>query len=122
MLDPDLQKELDLVNTNLVAIRAKKNPGIWRSFFNGMFGALGYIAGLALVIVLLGWFLNKTGLLPQFQDEMKSFQVFMKQAEKLMGASDSQPTNNTQTQQGSSVNGSYMITLPNGQKAQVTPQ
>ena len=121
MLDPDLQKQLDLVNTNLVAIRTKKNPGIWRAFFNGMFGALGYIAGLALVIVLLGWFLNKTGLLPEFQDQIKSFQVFMKQAEKLMGSSDTQQTNNAQTQQGSNQN-SYMITLPNGQKAQVTPQ
>ncbi len=86
MIDPDLQKQLELINSNLVDIKTKKGSGVWRSFFNGMFAALGYVAGLALVVVILGWYLNKSGLLPQFQQQIKDFQVFMSQAQKLMTA------------------------------------
>lgn len=116
MLDPDLKTELDKINQNLTAIEKKKGPGIWRSFFNGMFGALGYVLGLALIIVLLAWALQKTGLLKPFQDQVKSFTDLMNSAKKLM-PQDSQPGGQSTSTPGSG--GQSVITLPSGQQYKV---
>ena len=116
MIDPELKGYLAGLNASLTDIKNKKSPGIWRAFFNGMFGALGYLVGLAIVIIILGWFLNKIGVLPQLQKQVSQFQTFMGSAQKLMDGSA-----NTQ-QQGTGSQGSYMITLPDGRKAQVVPQ
>lgn len=110
MIDPDLQKQLVDINKSLFEIKTKKS-GIWRAFFNGMFSALGYVVGLALVIVLLGWILNKTGVLPSFQKQVQDFQVFMSNAEKVM-AGDNQSSTNIK-QQGNT------FTLPDGRKVQI---
>ncbi len=107
MIEQELKAYLVEINQHLAEIRAKKNPGIWRAFFNGMFSALGYIAGLALVIVVLGWVLNKTGLLDSFQKQVKDFQVLTEQAKKIMSVG-AQEQGTTTT-----------ITLPDGQKIQV---
>ena len=118
MIDPDLKNSLNEINSNLITLNNKKNPGIWRAFFQGMFSAFGYLLGLILVIVLIGWFLNQIGVLPQFQKQLKDFQNFMGSAQKLMNSTDnSQQQNSSQNTQGS-----YMITLPDGTKAQVIPQ
>ena len=85
-MDPDLQKQFDAINANLVDIKTKKGQGIWQAFFNGMFGALGYVVGVAMIVLILGWYLNKTGTLPEFQKQIQNFQSFMTQAQKLMGA------------------------------------
>ena len=111
MIDPDLQKQLEAINSSLVAINQKKNPGIWRSFFNGMFGALGYLVGIIVVVIIVGWFLKTTGLIKPFQEQWQKFQTFMYQAEDTMSA--------TQSQQGSLQKGST-ITLPDGRKIQVS--
>ena len=110
MIDPDLQKQLSEINANLIA--SKKGPGIWRAFFNGMFGALGYLAGLAIIIGLLGWYLNKIGALPQIQKRYDDFISVMDGAKALMGGQQNQ------AQQGSA---GYEITLPDGQKVKVNP-
>lgn len=111
MLEPDLRNYLSGINQHLVEIKAKKNPGIWRAFFNGMFSALGYVAGIALVVVVLGWILNKTGLLPSFQQQVKDFQAFMGKAESMMSTGDS-------SQQNVKQQGNTFI-LPDGRKVQV---
>jgi len=124
MLDPDLQKQLDLINSNLVAIQTKKNPGIWRAFFNGMFGALGYVAGLVIVLVIIGWILQQTGLWTPIQNQLKSFGNLMQAAEKLISPPNGTPSGSTtgtsSTQNASSGGeGSTLITLPNGQQVRV---
>ena len=53
MIDPDLKIELDKLNENLVAIQNKKSGGVWRAFFNGMFGAFGYLVGIVVVVVVV---------------------------------------------------------------------
>jgi len=121
MIDPDLKVELDQLNKNLEAIKNKSSPGIWRAFFNGMFGALGYLVGIVLVFAIAGWVLAKTGMIAPAQEQWQKFQTFMQQAESTLSAT--QPSSTTpQSEQGTGQNGSYMITLPSGQKAQVTPQ
>ncbi len=112
MIDPDLKIQLDQINQNLVAIEKNKSGGVWRSFFNGMFGAFGYLVGIVIVVILAGWFLNKTGLIMPFQEQWQKFQNFMYQAENTMSATQQQ------SQQGSIQNG-QVYTLPNGQKVQV---
>lgn len=90
MIDPELRSSLGAINQHLVDIKAKRPAGIWRAFFNGMFSALGYVVGLAIIITLLAWILNITGVLPQFQKQVHGFQVFMNQAQQLMTASQNQ--------------------------------
>lgn len=118
MIDPELQRQLENINTHLGEIKGKKSPGIFRAFFNGVFSALGYVVGLAMVIVVLGWVLNKLGLLPAFKEQVKQFQSLMGSAQRLINGAD-----NTQ-QQGSatSTQNGYMITLPDGRKAEIVPQ
>jgi hypothetical protein len=109
MIEPELQNHLLEINKSLTEIKNKKKPGIWRAFFNGMFSAFGYVVGIALVIVIIGWILNKTGLLPAFREQVKDFQVILQGAKQLMVPAEQQP------QQGSGAQGSYQITLPDGQ-------
>lgn len=120
MIDPDLKIELDQLNQNLVAIKDKKGSGIWRSFFNGMFGALGYIAGLAIVIAILGWVLKTTGLLKPFQEQMKTFTDLINTAKKLV-PSDEKPVTSQQPNQSQiqTSGGQSTITLPDGSQVKV---
>ncbi|HYV33471.1 MAG TPA: hypothetical protein VE973_01315, partial [Candidatus Limnocylindria bacterium] len=113
MIEPELQRYLSGINQHLTEIKAKKSPGIWRAFFNGVFSALGYVVGLALVVVILGWILNKTGLLPAFRAQVKDFQDFMGQAKKVMSTGDS--NQQTSPQAGDT------YTLPDGRKVKVVP-
>ena len=111
MIDPDLQKQLEGINQNLTEIKKKtRSPGVWRSFFNGVFGAFGYLVGIILVVLVVGWLLNKTGLIKPFQEQWQKFQNFMYQAENTMSA----------TQQSGQGSGSTFV-LPDGRKVQVVP-
>jgi hypothetical protein len=82
-MDLDLEKNLKEINQNLVEIKKKKGPGILRAFFNGVFGALGYLVGLAIIFVVLGWFLNKIGMLSVVKDQLSNFQTIIDQAKKI---------------------------------------
>lgn len=62
MIDSDLKNQLDEINKNLTEIKHKTGSSIWRSFFSGMFSALGYVVGLAVVVVILGWVFTKNWL------------------------------------------------------------
>ena len=91
MIDPELKIQLEDIKKALTAIEKKNGPGIWRSFFNGVFGALGYIAGLAVVVVILGWTLQRLGLLQAFQDQVRNFTDLVDSAKKLI-PQDSKPS------------------------------
>ena len=117
MLDPELQHYLSGINQNLTEIKTKKGPGIWRSFFNGVFSALGYFFGVAIVIVLLGWFLQRTGLLKPFQDQVKNFTSLVDAARKLLPSTDNTNTTSPAPQKASG--GQATVTLPDGRQVQV---
>jgi hypothetical protein len=117
MLDPDLKVELDLLNQNLTEIKKKTGSGgIWRAFFNGMFSALGYVIGLAIVVVILGWVLQKTGQLPAFEAQIKNFTDLVDSAKKLI-PSDQNSSATQQSQQGNTV--PTIVTLPDGRQIKV---
>ena len=105
MIDPELEKHLAEINNNLVQIKKKTKTGIWRSFFNGIFSALGYLVGLTIVVVVVGWFLNKVGLLPAFKKQLADFSDFISEAKKVI-APDKQRSGTT-------------VVLPNGQEVKI---
>lgn len=111
MIEPELQHYLSGINQTLTEIKSKKTAGIWRSFFNGIFSAIGYFVGLAIVIVLLGWFVNKTGLFASFKQQVDDFQDFMNQAKRAMTTGESNQQNANQV--------GNIYTLPDGTKVQV---
>ncbi len=116
MIEQDLKAYLVEINQHLAEIRAKKNPGIWRAFFNGMFSGLGYVVGLVLVVVVLGWVLNKTGMLKPFQDQMSNFTSLIDSARKLI-PQDSKTNNQNNLNPGSG--GETTVTLPDGRQIKV---
>lgn len=117
MIDPELQSYLSGINQHLVEIKKNQKHGIWRSFFNGMFSAFGYLFGLAFVIVIIGWILNKTGTLPAFKEELRNFSSFINQARMFVNSTQS--ASQAGGQQGSG-SGAAVITLPNGQQVRVS--
>jgi hypothetical protein len=94
MIDPDLKVQLDQVNQNLIEIKNKKSGGLWRSFINGMFAAFGYIVGLALFLLVLGWFLQKTGLLKPYEDQVKNITNALNSAKQFMPPGQNPPATN----------------------------
>jgi hypothetical protein len=102
-------------------IKKKTGGGVWRAFFNGMFGALGYVLGLGLVVLVLAWFLQENGLLSAFEQQVQSFGTLVSEAEKIIAPPSTAParpqlnnTNSTSTESGETT-----VTLPNGQQLQV---
>jgi hypothetical protein len=118
MIDPDLKIQLDIVNANLIAIKNKKSGGVWRAFFNGVFGALGYVAGLAIIVVVLGWVLQKTGQLPAFEAQVKNFTNLVSAAQKLI-INDSSSSSNSANANQPATGTPTIVTLPNGQQIKV---
>jgi hypothetical protein len=79
-----------------------------------MFSALGYVIGLVIVVFILVWALQKTGMWQSFQNEVGNFTNLVNEAEKLL-PSHSQPSSSAQSEKTGSGGGETMVTLPNGQ-------
>ena len=123
MIDPDLKIQLDQLNDSLAKIKNKNaGGGVWRAFFNGMFGALGYIVGLGVVVVILAWFLQKNGLLGAFEQQVVSFSNLVSSAEKLIPSSQNSSAPSTATQSQDSGGTPTTVTLPNGQQIKLNIQ
>ncbi len=108
MIDPELKGQLDQINQNLVLLQKKQGRGLWHSFFSGIMNALGYIAGLILIILILGWILQKMGLLTAFESQIQNFTDLVNQAKNIT-APTSSTTSKTPTK----------VTLPNGQQVEI---
>ena len=118
MIDPELKVQLDQINENLTAIKQKSgSSGLVKSFFSGMFSALGYVVGLAIVVVIIGWVLQRTGLLPAFENQVKSFTDLVNGAKQLLPSANDTNKNNQATPQSN--RGETTVTLPNGQQVKV---
>ncbi|MDE2312518.1 MAG: hypothetical protein KGJ93_05575 [Patescibacteria group bacterium] len=120
MIDPELKTQLDQINQNLFEIKKKSGPaGVWRSFFGGVMSALGYVVGIALVVMLLVWVLQKTGMLPAFEEQVRSFTELVNGAKQLLPTTTSS-SNKIQAPSGAPAGGGEsIITLPNGQQLKV---
>jgi len=80
MLDPDIKREIDQINKNLVDIR--KNGGVWKSFFRGVLSGFGSILGVAIALAALTWILNIVGVIPALKNQVNQFQQTLEQIQQ----------------------------------------
>jgi hypothetical protein len=74
MIDPELKQELDSVRSTLEDIRESVAPTRWGLFVQGLWRAAGYVAGLVIAVVAIGWILTVLGVIPffaEFSSELK---------------------------------------------------
>lgn len=67
MIDPELKKELEQLDTHLVEIR--KSNSVGKSFLRGVLSGIGSIIGVAIALAVIGWFLNTVGVIPAFREQ-----------------------------------------------------
>ena len=82
MIDPDLKKQLDLVNKNLYEINRKTGSSLWRSFVSGTLSGLGSVIGVAIALAIIGWILNTVGIIPAFREQVHNLQQSLDQIKK----------------------------------------
>ncbi len=114
MIEPELQNYLSGINQHLVEIKKNQKQSIWRSFFHGMFSAFGYVLGLFIFIFILGFILNKLGILPAWKEQIRTFQSLIDKAQGILETGESMQGN------GQSLPRSGEFTLPDGTKFRVT--
>lgn len=68
MLEPDLKTKLDSINKDLNQIN-KKTGSLWRAFFTGMLSGLGSVIGAAIAVLVIGWILNRIGVIPSLKNQ-----------------------------------------------------
>lgn len=80
MLDPELRRQLETININL--IRIQKGNSWWRSLLQGLFTGFGYVMGFIVALVVLGWVLNIIGIIPAFRREVDSWRQLLQQTQQ----------------------------------------
>ncbi len=73
-MEQDLEKKLDEINKNLVEIKKRTGGTWWRALWHGALRGAGTVIGIALVLVIIGWFLNVIGVIPAFREQARSWQ------------------------------------------------
>ncbi len=68
MIEPELKVKLDQINQKLESMDRALNPTRWRMFVQGLWRAAGYIIGILIAALILGWILNIIGLIPFLKD------------------------------------------------------
>lgn len=63
MIDPELKEHLEKIENELIHMR-KKSTSIKHSLWLGVIYGAGYIIGVVLIIVVVGWVLNTLGFIP----------------------------------------------------------
>jgi hypothetical protein len=80
MLDPELRQYLETLNGNV--IKAGQGLTWWRTLLNGVMSGVGSVVGVAVAVVLVGWFLNILGIIPAFQREAESWRQLLQQTQQ----------------------------------------
>ena len=70
MIEQELKDHLEKINQNLIEIKQKTGTRFWRAFFNGVASGVGYLVGVAIVLVIVGYVLNTLGVIPAFRNEI----------------------------------------------------
>ena len=73
--EQDKDQRLSDIEVTLKNIYKVLKPTRWEMFVQGLWRAVGYLVGLMLAIVLIGWFLNMIGVIPfmsEFSENMKN--------------------------------------------------
>jgi hypothetical protein len=73
--EQDKDQRLANIEVTLKNIYKVLKPTRWEMFVQGLWRAVGYLVGLMLAIVIIGWFLNMIGVIPfmsEFSENMKN--------------------------------------------------
>ena len=73
--EQDKDQRLANIEVTLKNIYKVLKPTRWEMFVQGLWRAVGYLVGLMLTIVIIGWFLNMIGVIPfmsEFSENMKN--------------------------------------------------
>jgi len=71
-MQEEQNKRLAEIEDTLKDIHRILKPTGWEMFVQGMLRAVGYILGLMLAIIIIGWFLNMIGVIPFMSDIAQS--------------------------------------------------
>lgn len=67
-MDEERNKKLEEIELVLKDIHSILKPSRWQAFVQGVWRAVGYLVGLILAIVIIGWLLNVLGFIPFLSD------------------------------------------------------
>lgn len=70
MIDPELEKHLEIIEKELTELR-KSSTSLRSSLLRGAVYGAGYIVGAVLVIIIIGWVLNIVGIIPAFNTQVQ---------------------------------------------------
>jgi len=76
MIDPELKEHLEKIEKELIRMH-KKTTSISHALLRGVVYGAGYIVGIVLVIVIIGWILNIVGIIPAFSREAAEFRTVL---------------------------------------------
>jgi hypothetical protein len=72
MIDPELKHHLETIEKELKDFH-ERSVGLKSIFTRGVVHGAGYVVGVVVVIVIVGWILNIVGVIPAFNDKVEAF-------------------------------------------------
>ena len=74
MIDQELKQHLEKIEKELIYFR-ESSVSLRATFVRGIFHGAGYVIGVVLVIILIGWILNIVGVIPAFTSFVNEFRA-----------------------------------------------
>jgi hypothetical protein len=74
MLDPELEDNLKKIETELSHMD-KASTGTGRTFWRGFIYGAGYVIGVIVIIVVVGWILDVVGIIPALNNQVAEFRM-----------------------------------------------
>jgi hypothetical protein len=72
MIDPELKSHLERIEAELVHMR-KETVSLKASLMRGLISGMGYVLGVVIFLLLIGWVLNIVGVIPAFNNQVQEF-------------------------------------------------
>ncbi|MFA5132105.1 MAG: hypothetical protein WC444_02125 [Candidatus Paceibacterota bacterium] len=74
MIEPELQAHLESIEKEIIAFRNESN-GLASTFTRGVVHGAGYVIGVVLIIIVIGWILNIVGVIPALNTQVSEFRA-----------------------------------------------
>jgi len=74
MIDPELKKDLKKIEGELSHMD-KATTGTWGTLWRGCVYGAGYVIGVVIIIVVVGWILDVAGVIPAISNQVSEFRM-----------------------------------------------
>ena len=74
MIDPELEQDLKKIENDLSRMD-KASTGTWRTLWRGCVYGAGYVVGVVIIIVVVGWILDVVGVIPALSNQVAEFRM-----------------------------------------------